>query len=32
LLGAAVYILPVILGTIAGAAYTGIWAYRKVLG
>jgi len=32
LLGAAVYLLPVILGTIAGATYTGIWTYRKVFG
>ncbi|THZ07500.1 hypothetical protein D6C95_01957 [Aureobasidium pullulans] len=31
LLGAAVYILPVVLGTIAGATYTGIWAYRRIL-
>ncbi|THW54895.1 hypothetical protein D6D20_09879 [Aureobasidium pullulans] len=31
LLGAAVYILPVILGTIAGATYTGVWAYRRIL-
>ncbi|KAI5236971.1 hypothetical protein E4T42_09304 [Aureobasidium subglaciale] len=32
LLGATVYLLPVILGTIAGAAYTTIWAYRRVIG
>ncbi|KAH0288237.1 ALDH-like protein [Aureobasidium namibiae CBS 147.97] len=32
LLGAAVYLLPVILGTIVGATYTGIWTYRKVIG
>ncbi|THV89259.1 hypothetical protein D6D27_06595 [Aureobasidium pullulans] len=31
LLGAAVYILPVILGTIAGATYAGVWAYRRIL-
>ncbi|KAI4730370.1 hypothetical protein E4T49_01692 [Aureobasidium sp. EXF-10728] len=30
LLGAAVYLLPVIMGTIAGTTYASVWAYRRI--